>query len=367
MPATMTKRERVQRTLECRETDRVPLYDLLRNDEAFEVLGGEPLGPLAPDERTVKRLNRIVGRAVAAWLDMTRSVGFGPVEEADTTDEFGFVHHSSPFQKTTWIVRRPFDDEAGAVEFLQQWIARAHADRKAIQADPTAYRQAYHRGFLQTQSLIGDTVNLLAQHGVGLDGVRHRLGLELFSYLCADEGGLVSEALEATTARNVAECHAVADAALSPAVLTYGDIACKGRLLHSPAYLRAEFFPRLKRLNDAWHEHGLSCLFHSDGYLMEVMDDLIASDIDGLNPIETLAGMSLGEVRRHCGGQLVLAGGIDMSQLLSLGTPEEVREVCRQAVRDAGPGYFMGSTTEADNSCKLENLLAMREVALEAI
>ena len=52
-----------------------------------------------------------------------------------------------------------------------------------------------------------------------------------------------------------------------------------------------------------------------------------------------------------------------MSQLLSRGTPDEVREVCREAIRTAYPGYFIGSTTELDNSSKLENVLAMFEVA----
>ena len=210
-------------------------------------------------------------------------------------------------------------------------------------------------------------MNLLAQHGLGLDDVRHRLGLELFSYIEADEPGVISEALEAMTERNIAECHAIADASLSPVVLTYGDIAYKNRLIHSPEYLRREFFPRLKRLNDAWHAHGLKCLFHSDGYLMEVMEDLIEAGIDGLNPVETVAGMDLKEVRETYGNRVFIAGGIDMSQLLSNGTPDEVREVCRQAIRDAYPGYFMGSTTEADNSCRLENLLAMYEVAMEGV
>jgi uroporphyrinogen decarboxylase len=125
-------------------------------------------------------------------------------------------------------------------------------------------------------------------------------------------------------------------------------------------------FPRLKRLNDAWHEHGIKCLFHTDGYHMEVMDDLIAAGIDGLNPIETVAGMDLAEVRRKY-PTIFLAGGIDMSQLLSNGTPEQVKVACRQAVRDASPGFLMGSTTEADNSCRLENLLAMYEVAREGL
>ena len=357
----------MERTIACEETDRVPLYDLLRNDAAFAHFGGEALPPPAADEATLSTLNRIVGRAVERFLDMTRSVGFGPVEETETTDGFGFVYHHSPREKTSWIVRRPFEDEAGAATFLKAWIAGTHEQRKQIQAHPHSCRRRYHRAFAETQARIGDTVNLLAQHGVGLDDVRHLLGFETFSYVWADVPGLISEALDAVTERNVAECHAVADPALSPVVLTYGDIACKQRLLHSPEFLRAEFFPRLKRLNDAWHEHGLKCLFHSDGYHMEVMDELIEAGIDGLNPIETVAGMSLREVRQACGSKLFIAGGIDMSQLLSNGTPGQVRQVCRQAIRDACPGYFMGSTTEADNSCRLENLVAMYEVAMDGI
>jgi len=367
MPTMMSKRERVDRTMACQETDRIPLYDLLRNDAAFAYWSGQPLPPLASDESTVAELDRIAGKAVGAFLDMTRSVGFGPVREEETTDEYGFVYHHAPFEKTSWIVRRPFGDEQGAREFLIKWIARVQEQTKAIAADPQAHRDRVHRTFLHTQSLIGDTVNLLTQHGTGLDDVRHLLGLELFAYLYADDPGLISEALEAMTVRNIAECHAIADRALSPAVLTYGDIAYKHRLIHSPHFLRSEFYPRLKRLNDAWHEHGFKCLFHSDGYLLDAMDDLVEAGIDGLNPIETVAGMSLKELRLKYGSRLFLAGGIDMSQLLSNGTPEEVRQVCRQAVQDAYPGYLIGSTTEADNSCKLENLLVMHEVALQGI
>ena len=367
MAIQLTKRELVERTMAGQETDRVPVYDILCNDAAFAHFHGGKLPPLSADPETVKALNRIAGQAVGACLDMTRSVGFGPTVEQDVTDDFGFVTHSSPFEKTSWIVTRPFQDERGAIEFLKKWILKVGKDAKQIAAAPDEHRRKHHRAFLETQSLIGDTVALLAQHGTGLDDVRHLLGFESFAYVEADDPGLISEALEAVTSRNIADCHAIADRSLSPAVLTYSDIACKHRLLHSPAFLRREFFPRLARLNAAWHEHGLKCLFHSDGYLMEVMDDLVESGIDGLNPIETLAGMNLAEVSKKYGGRIFLTGGIDMSQLLSNGSADEVRQVCREAIRDACPGYFIGSTTESDNSCKLDNLLAMYEVAMEGV
>jgi len=256
----MTRRELVERTLAGRETDRIPLYDLLFNDDAFEFFSHERLPPLSDAEDTVRELTRIAGKAVGAFLDMTRSVGFGPSSEKDFTDEHGFVWHQAPYEKTTWIVKRPFDDQAGAIAFLKEWIVQTREQTKALKANPAAHRERYHKSFHETQGLIGNTVNLLAQHGTGLDDIRWRLGVELFCYIDADEPGLISEALEAATECSIAECHAVADPALSPAVLTYGDIACKERLMHSPAFLRREFFPRLKRLNNAWQEHGLLCL-----------------------------------------------------------------------------------------------------------
>jgi len=362
----MTKRERVERTMALQETDRVPLYDILLCDRAIEYFSGEKLPPLVDNPETRAEVDRLTGKAIAAMLDATRGSTFGPLADGDYTDEFGFQFHIDAREKTSWISKRPFDDVDGAAEFLQKWIVHLTEQTKRVEAHPGETREHHQRGFAEVQARIGDTVHLLAQQGVGLDDVRVRLGFELFVYLEADQPELISEALEAHTRLNVATCHAIADVSLSPAVLTYGDIACKHKLLHSPAWLRREFFPRLKRINDAWHEHGIKCLFHSDGYLMEVMDDLVETGIDGLNPIETVAGMSLKEVRQKY-PQLFLAGGIDMSQLLSNGTPEEVREVCRQAIRDAYPGFLMGSTTEADNSCRAENLIAMYEVAREGV
>ena len=77
----MTRRERVECTMAFQETDRVPTYDLLRNDAALAHFSGEELPPLSPEPETVRELSRISGKAVGAFLDMTRGVGFGPLEE----------------------------------------------------------------------------------------------------------------------------------------------------------------------------------------------------------------------------------------------------------------------------------------------
>jgi hypothetical protein len=367
MTASLSKRERVVRTLNLQETDRVPLYDLLYCDGAIEHFSGEKIPPRVDNTATREIVQRMTGKAISRFLDMTRGWGFGPIVDKDYTDEYGFVIHEAAWEKTAWVQRRPFSDVAGASQYLKWLIAKTEKETKEINANPRAYGERFRKDWLEnTQGYIGDTIHLLAQQGTGLDEILYHLGMTLLSYLMAEDPGLLSESLETLTTYNIAVCHAIADPTLSPCVLTYCDIAFKGHLLYSPKFLRREIFPRIKRLNDAWHEHGIKCLYHSDGYLMDVLDDLVEIGIDGLNPIETVAGMSLKEVRQKY-PQLFLAGGIDMSQLLSNGTPEEVRQVCRQAIQDVYPGYFMGSTTEADNSCKPENLVAMYEVAMEGI
>jgi hypothetical protein len=365
LAATLTKRERVLRTMACQETDRVPLYDLLFCDQAIEHFSGEKIPQLSDTPEIRQAVQRMTGKAVSQFLDMTRSWGFGPLVDRDYTHEYGFVIHEAAWEKTSWVKKRPFDDMPGAKEYLKWLIAKTESETKEINRNPQAYGEQFRKDFLEnTQAYIGDTVHLLHQQGTGLDEILYYLGFTLLSYVMADDPGLLSEALETLTTHNLAICHATADAELSPVVLTYCDVAYKQHLLYSPRFLRQEIFPRVRRLNDAWHEHGIKCLYHSDGYLMDVLDDIVATGIDGLNPIEIVAGMDLKQVREKY-PQLFLAGGIDMSQLLSNGTPEEVRQVCRQAIRDAYPGYFMGSTTEADNSCQGENLVAMYEVAME--
>ncbi len=343
----MTKPERVLATMALEETDRTPVYDILLNDALIEHFSGKypPVGDAGL---------KLKCKAISRMLDMTRMAGFAPNEPGEETDEYGFVSRHGRWL-SLGISHRPFHDVIGAVEWLRRYTERLHED-----IDLLKIKTAFLEDFQKQRSYIGDdTVILHRESGTGLDDVRHRLGLELFSYIAEDEPDLISEFLKLSTAREVRIIHAIADARLSPCALTYGDIGYNHGLMHSPAWLGKDFFPRIRELNDAWHEHGVKCLFHSDGNIMSVMDDLMDTGIDGLNPIETLSGMNVGVLKRRYGDRIFLTGGIDMSQLLSGGTPEEVLEVCRATLEEAPNGYFIGSTTEIDESSRLENVLAM--------
>jgi hypothetical protein len=356
MPA-LTKRERVLRTVRFEETDRTPLYDIFQNDAVIEYYGGEKL--------TAENGDRVKSAAVGRVLDMTR-MPTGPDTPRIERREDGIVFRYERW--TLWIIERPWHDTRGLIEWIKREIARAEAavyDR--------AYAERFHdslRGWLAAYAAAdptgrGDPTVMIVESGVGLTEMYWAVGTETFCYLMADYPDLVEEWLDARNRAELRRVAAIADPRLFPIALTYDDIAYKTAPLFSPKWLRRYWFPRLKKLNDAWHGRDTYCLFHSDGNLFPVLDDLVVAGIDGLNPLEVLAGMSVGKVRQKY-PKLFLTGGIDVSQLLSFGAPDEVRAACRQAIAEAdGRGYFLGSTTELHWDVKLENAIAMFETAWE--
>ncbi len=141
------------------------------------------------------------------------------------------------------------------------------------------------------------------------------------------------------------------------------DIAAKNATIFSPASLRRLLFPRLAQVIAAFQQKGIRVLFHSDGNLWKVMDDLVAIGIDGLHPVEVNAGMDLVELRSRY-PDLLLIGGIDCSTLLPFASPEEVAVEVRRAFQAAGPNYMVASTTELHNQIPLENIRAMIDTAV---
>ena len=356
----LTKRERVLRTAHFQETDRVPLYDILQNDAiithyAADFLGGEPLTPVNG--------RRATGFAIGRALDMTRGPG-GPMEPVETCMDNGICIHQERW--TSWIVSRPYQDESQMVEWVKGEIRRANS-----QIFDSGYRDSFYTWLEECNAFTaagdptgrGDPAVQVIESGVGLTEIYWMLGWDDFTTLMFGYPDLLEEWLEARHQAELRRVAVIAHPEYIPIALPYDDIAYKTSTLVSPRWLRRFWTPRLKQLVDAWHSRDVLCLFHSDGDLWTVLDDLVAAGIDGINPLEVLAGMTPKAVRGKY-PHLFLTGGIDVSQLLSLGAPDEVRAVCQQAIQDTGGlGYFMGSTTELHWDVKLENAVAMFETA----
>ncbi len=145
--------------------------------------------------------------------------------------------------------------------------------------------------------------------------------------------------------------------------MIYSDVAYHGKLMFSPAMMREMgFFEDVEAICDLCHRKGLTVIFPSDGYIMEILDDLICAGIDGLNPLEKAAGMDIYGIReKH--PDLILVGGVDVSRLLPFGGIPEIRMETRRIIREVGAEgrLLIGSSTEIGNDVPLASYLAFHE------
>lgn len=354
---TMTARQRIEATLRGELPDRVPIFDMIQHVPLIEHVTGEKLTP--------SNALDLLCRTIGAHLDITRGIA-PPAEEATVRHPDGFVYKQEWW--TTWLIERPFKDATSLLEYIRRNTDEIYnrksgdmwsfAGKSNVWGNATKSPRDY---FLELQEKCGNnTVLFPFESPVGLDTAHIRAGLELFIYAYAEEPEVVSNWLEALNWNEIQRVHETADAQLSPVALVYSDLADKNQPMFSPAFLRREFFPRLKKLVDAWHSHGVKVIYHSDGNLWPVLDDYKAAGVDGINPLEPLSKMYVGDVRKSY-PDWILMGGTDASQLLPYATPEQVRAQVRKSIDEAGANgrLWLGSSTEIHPAVKLENALAM--------
>ena len=106
---------------------------------------------------------------------------------------------------------------------------------------------------------------------------------------------------------------------------------------------------------------------HTDGNLWPILDLLVASGIDCLDPIDPQAGMDLGEVKAKYGHRLALKGNVDCTHLMSFGEPDDVVAATKEALRQGMPGggYILSSSNSIHASVKPENYKAMMDTLKE--
>lgn len=360
----MTKRERVRKTLNCEATDRSPLYDNLRNDDVIEYLTGEKLTTERGRELTIKAMSKIFD-AVKQFMRFPQKEGtiirktmpfaYSAAMPESIADEEGYSIHQ---KRWTWWYT---DTREYSRDRTTDFVKKVIKNYKRWNRESKKNLQAILKDFNQKQKELGDTVLFACISEVGLGQAYEMLGgIDKFSYFMLDEPQLLSEYLEVLFQQNLDKIYHLPDDFHSEAIFVPEDIAFKTGTIFLPDFLKREFFPRLKGIVDAYHQRGIKVIFHSDGNLCEVMDELMDCEIDALNPLETAAEMDIGKLRKRY-PELVLIGGIDCSELLPKGTPEKIRKTVRESIDKAKYGYFVGSSSEIHNGVPLKNALAMFE------
>ena len=141
----------------------------------------------------------------------------------------------------------------------------------------------------------------------------------------------------------------------------YTDLGRQSGPLISKKMFREFVKPYLKRFADAVHEMGAYLFFHSCGQVRSFLGELIEVGVDIINPIQPCAPeMNPEELHAEFGHQVCFHGGISVQDVLSYGTPEDVRrEVKRYKQAFKHRGYIVSASHFYQLDNKIENIFAV--------
>lgn len=124
----------------------------------------------------------------------------------------------------------------------------------------------------------------------------------------------------------------------------YGDTAYKNGPFMSPRHYREFSKPAHKRLFDEFKRRDMPVIFHSDGDIRLLLNDLIEAGVDAINPLESRAHMDVRELVAEYGSRLSFVGNIDVT-VLATNDRDKIRAEVESKMRAAMPhhGYIYHS------------------------
>lgn len=339
----MNCRERVFCALERKVPDRVPLFEMVIDPKVME-----GIYPGCTYAEFVKRFGLdVAGLNRSSWPK--EGLNFVDKEKRFFKDHWGIIRgigpESSPYPVEAPI-KRPED--------LKDYVPPDADAPNALGELPSAIQQ-----FKGKKAIIW----------VGRDSffnAAHLRGVEEFLMDIHLNPGLVHQLVEICLSYDLRLTERAIQAGVEVVILG-DDYADKNAPFMSPKHFREFFLPGLQKAVDSAHKAGAYVIKHSDGNLMPILDMIVNTGIDALNPLEPAAGMSIAKVRELYGNRICLVGNVDCGPLLCWGKPREVKATVRQCLKDgARDGAFMlSSSNSITTGVNPANYEAMRDALAE--
>jgi uroporphyrinogen decarboxylase len=135
------------------------------------------------------------------------------------------------------------------------------------------------------------------------------------------------------------------------------DIAATTGLLISPAMYREHVLPYFKKLIQKFRNLGFYVIKHTDGNIMDVIEDLIDTGIDCIDPIDPLSGMDIEYIKKKYGECVCIKGNVDCVSTLVDKNPEDVIKETKECILKAsvGGGHIISSSNSIHQGINPEN------------
>ena len=184
------------------------------------------------------------------------------------------------------------------------------------------------------------------------------IGMNDFMMMAYEERELIEEMLEESTEHFVKVTEALIEGG-ADFIWPADDVAFKTGLFLPPKLMKEIWVPRMARIFEPAVNKGIPVMFHSDGKVDDIVEDLIDMGLDCLNPMDPY-GIDYADYKARYGDRLCLSGNVDIEFPLSKGTPEDVDIDVKKHMEILKPGYGYVATVSHSvvNYIPHENVIA---------
>ncbi len=170
--------------------------------------------------------------------------------------------------------------------------------------------------------------------------------------------------------KNAATAKIIKENNLPPFVYFGEDICDNSGPIISPKTLRKIYFPVLEYALEPLVKNNIKIIWHSDGNISPIVNDLIACGVAGFQGFQEETGVSLIEMANKktiSGEPLLIVGSISVTSILPFGALEDVKkdvERCLNIFKDRF-GFILSATSSIGPEVPIENIFAMYQHGIE--
>jgi hypothetical protein len=364
----MTPTERVQATLAGEPTDRPPVIGGFVTNPDFYINSRG----ITPDEFWNDPEPYALETFKAVEADVIVQFVMPKPPETTTQTSSGRTTNFSR-QDHSW--RELYPDPDAVIDYV-----RSHPDTKQVRRefDAQGAYDFYTKYMLDNMRKM-DPMVWIPGHVNGCPGFQHgydQFGYENYLTAMLEEPGLFRRYFDALAEQkrieNEEAVRATRNHDLLPLVYCGQDICYGAGPICNPELLRDIYFPGLRYAFEPLREADFEIVWHSDGYIMPIIDDLLDAGVTGFQGLEEDHGMSLEELAQmtsRSGKPLVIWGSVSVTSSLPWGSEEDVRADvarCVEIGRRTGARMFIAPSSSVGPEVPVGNINAFFDEARRA-
>lgn len=322
----MNGRERILAALNRQEPDRVPTCEWVLNPKVMEQICNT-----ASDMEFVQKMDL---DGIAVGLDSKNTV----IDDRHFIDEWG-------------ITRVSYDEYPNPVGFPIQELS--DLDTYEMPDPDAPYR---FNKIKKALDLFGQEKCVIARVRDVFSQPRDLMGFENFLAGFYEEPKLVQRLMEMSVEYSGRICESLAGLGIE-VIVVGDDIANDQALLMNPDMYREQVLPHFEALVKKAKSLGLKVIKHSDGDLNSVVEDLVNTGIDCLDPIDARGNMDLAALKARYGDRIAFKGNVDCVETLVNKTEDQVRRevACCLLQGSVGGGHIISSSNSIHSGINPQN------------